>query len=109
MAGVGFWAPHDFVLGPNGALYVLNRGGEALGQRSAYVPLTMSSTASLEATAPEMGSSSGQSPSTWTGTRTYMLQTNTFSGSPYTINKGLSWTSGVKLAAAMASRAAHQA
>ena len=32
-AGRGFWAPQDFVLGPNGRMYVLSRGVEQLGQR----------------------------------------------------------------------------
>ena len=31
--GRGFWAPQDFVLGPNGRIYVLSRGVEQLGQR----------------------------------------------------------------------------
>src|SRR5437773_12236223 len=33
MSGVGFWDPVDFALGANGVLYVVNRGGEELGQR----------------------------------------------------------------------------
>ena len=32
-SGRGFWAPQDFVLGPNGRIYVLSRGVEQLGQR----------------------------------------------------------------------------
>ena len=33
MSGLGFWDPVDFALGANGVLYVINRGGEELGQR----------------------------------------------------------------------------
>src|SRR5207247_9471305 len=33
MSGLGFWDPVDFALGANGVLYVVNRGGEELGQR----------------------------------------------------------------------------
>ena len=33
MAGQGFWTPQDFVLGPDGLIYMLNRGAEELGQR----------------------------------------------------------------------------
>ena len=33
MSGLGFWAPLDFAFGANGVLYVVNRGGEELGQR----------------------------------------------------------------------------
>ena len=32
-SGQAFWAPHDFVLGSNGLLYVVSRGAEELGQR----------------------------------------------------------------------------
>jgi DNA-binding beta-propeller fold protein YncE len=32
-SGRGFWTPQDFVLGPNGRIYVLSRGAEQLGQR----------------------------------------------------------------------------
>ena len=32
-AGLGFFTPWDFVLGPNRTMYVINRGGEELGQR----------------------------------------------------------------------------
>ena len=32
-SGRGFWTPQDFVLGPNGRIYVLSRGVEQLGQR----------------------------------------------------------------------------
>ncbi len=32
-SGRGFWAPQDFVLVPNGRIYVLSRGVEQLGQR----------------------------------------------------------------------------
>ena len=33
MSGLGFWAPLDFALGSSGVMYVINRGGEELGQR----------------------------------------------------------------------------
>ena len=33
MAGQGFWSPQDFVLGPGGLIYLVNRGAEELGQR----------------------------------------------------------------------------
>ena len=33
MSGLGFWDPVDFALGANGVVYVINRGGEELGQR----------------------------------------------------------------------------
>ena len=33
MAGLGFWDPLDFAFGPNGTIYVVNRGAEELGQR----------------------------------------------------------------------------
>jgi len=33
MSGLGFWDPVDFALGANGVMYVVNRGGEELGQR----------------------------------------------------------------------------
>src|SRR5215510_815660 len=33
MSGLGFWDPVDFALGASGVLYVINRGGEELGQR----------------------------------------------------------------------------
>ena len=32
-SGRGGWAPQDFVLGPQGRIYVLSRGVEQLGQR----------------------------------------------------------------------------
>ena len=38
-AGQGFWAPQDFVLGPNGIVYVVSRGQEELGQRITRVSL----------------------------------------------------------------------
>ena len=38
-AGQGFWAPQDFVLGPNGVIYVVSRGQEELGQRITRVSL----------------------------------------------------------------------
>ncbi len=37
--GRGFWAPQDFVLGPNGRIYVLSRGVEQLGQRITKINL----------------------------------------------------------------------
>jgi DNA-binding beta-propeller fold protein YncE len=38
-AGQGFWAPQDFVLGPNEIVYVVSRGQEELGQRITRVSL----------------------------------------------------------------------
>jgi DNA-binding beta-propeller fold protein YncE len=38
-SGRGFWAPQDFVLGPNGRVYVLSRGVEQLGQRVTKITL----------------------------------------------------------------------
>ena len=41
MSGLGFWSPMDFALGPNGVMYVTNRGdAEGLGQRISKCTVT---------------------------------------------------------------------
>ena len=39
MSGQGFWTPQDMALGPDGIVYVFNRGAEELGQRITRVSL----------------------------------------------------------------------
>ena len=88
MAGQGFWAPQDFVFGADGIIYVISRGQEEIGQRISKVSLDHEFWASSAALAPEMASSSGPGPLTWTRTRTCTHRMKIYIALPSSIKKG---------------------